>query len=185
MQFYSIFRSILHQPPPGKWIPLIQTAEGGSINSYFFTGVQCHLLHVLLINVAIISDSALFENLVLIREVQDTFISTHHSLQTTAVIYSHKEADKLYLLQGPYYLPHPSTKTINNKFHNEYIMCYLSGIYHPPLATLTYHLFNTQHVQKEMIDSVLNGYIIVRKGIFWTIGEHLYIFMIILYPIKG
>ena len=32
MQLYSSFRSILHHPPPGKWVPLGYTVEGGSKN---------------------------------------------------------------------------------------------------------------------------------------------------------
>ena len=36
-----------------------------------------------------------------------------------------------------------------------------------------------------MTHSVLNGYIMVQKGIFWTIEEHSYFFIIPLYPIKG
>ena len=35
-------------------------------------------------------------------------------------------------------------------------------------------------MQQEITSSVLVGYIMVQNGIFWTIGEHLYIFN---YPI--
>ena len=66
MQLYSILISTLHRFPPGKWVPLGQTTEDGSKTSDFFTGVQWPLLHVLLINVSIISDTELSEELVLL-----------------------------------------------------------------------------------------------------------------------
>ena len=58
-------------------------------NSDFFTGIQWRLFHILLINASIISDIALSEELVLLREGWDTFISTHHSLQVTTVAAQH------------------------------------------------------------------------------------------------
>ena len=58
-------------------------------HSYFFTGIQWRLIHILLINASIISDIALSEELVLLREVLDTFIVTHNSLQVTSTISSH------------------------------------------------------------------------------------------------
>ena len=67
MGFYYILISILRRLPPGKWVPLGQTAEGDYKNYDFFTGVQWPLLHVLLINAAIISDTTLSEDLVLLR----------------------------------------------------------------------------------------------------------------------
>ena len=81
MQFYSTFIYILRQLPPGKWVPLGQTVEGESKNSDSFTGVLWNVLRVLLINADINSDSALYENSVLIIEVWDIFIITHHSLK--------------------------------------------------------------------------------------------------------
>ena len=59
MQFYSIIISILHRFPPGKWVPLGQTMEGGSKKSDLFTGVHWPLIHILLINASIIYDTAL------------------------------------------------------------------------------------------------------------------------------
>ena len=58
--------------------------------SDFFTGIQWHLLRGFLINTAIISDTALLENLVFIREGWYSFTITHTSLLVTDVIYSHK-----------------------------------------------------------------------------------------------
>ena len=55
--------------------------EGGSKNADFFTGVQWPLLHILLINESIISDTALSEDLVMLREGWDTFTSAHPSMQ--------------------------------------------------------------------------------------------------------
>ena len=132
MQFYSIFRYIARRFPPGKWVSLGQTVESGSKNSNFFTGVRWHLLQVLLINADIISDIALSEDLVLLREGWYKFISTRHSLQVTYAVSSCEGAEKVYHFQVPYSIPHPSTKTINNKSRNEYIICYLSVIYRPP-----------------------------------------------------
>ena len=71
MGFYSILISILRRFLPGKWVPLGQTVEDGSKNADFFTGVQWPLLHVLLIYVAIISDTSLSEDLALLREGWD------------------------------------------------------------------------------------------------------------------
>ena len=68
MQFYSIFRSILHQLPPGKRVTLDQTVEGSSKNSDLFTGVQWHLLRVPLINVAVLDYNVLYKEVVFHRE---------------------------------------------------------------------------------------------------------------------
>ena len=38
MDFYSIIKPILRPPPPpGKWVPLGKTSEGGSKNADLFT----------------------------------------------------------------------------------------------------------------------------------------------------
>ena len=81
MQFYLILISILHRLPPGKWAPLGQTMECGKKNADLFTGAQWPLLHLLQINVSIISDTALSEYLVLLREGWDTFTRYHPSMQ--------------------------------------------------------------------------------------------------------
>ena len=81
MQFCSIFRSVLRRLPPGKWVTLGHTVEGGSKNSDLFTNVWWHLIRVLPKNADINSDIALSENVVSLREGSDTFVSTHHSLQ--------------------------------------------------------------------------------------------------------
>ena len=86
MQFYSLLTSILRRFPPGKWVPLGQTMEGGSKNAEFFTGVQWPLLHVLLINAPIISDTVLSEDLVLLRVGWDTFTSAHPSMQVPSPV---------------------------------------------------------------------------------------------------
>ena len=111
MQIYSVFRSIIFRFLPGKWVPRFHTVEGGSKNNDFFDGIWWHLLRVLLINTAIISDSALYQNLVLLREGWDIFIITHHSLKVTGVISSHEGEYKVCLLQGPYSLHYLSAKT--------------------------------------------------------------------------
>ena len=54
-----------------------------------FTSVQWRLIHILLINASIISDITLSEELVLLREVLDTFISPHQFLRVTASAAQH------------------------------------------------------------------------------------------------
>ena len=85
-------------------------------HSDFFIGVQWTLLHVLLINVAIIYDTALSDYVVFRREGWDEFTSTHPYLHVSAALSSHEGAEKVCICKGPPYLPHPSTKTRNNKF---------------------------------------------------------------------
>ena len=67
MDFYSIFRSILRRFPHRKWVPLGRTVEGVSKKFNFFTGAQWPLICILLINMAIISDTALSDNVVFLR----------------------------------------------------------------------------------------------------------------------
>ena len=81
-------------------------------------------IQALLINVATISDGMLSKNMV-----------THHYMQVNVITSSNEGKEKLYLFQGPSSLLHPSTKTRNNKFLHEYIICHLMGIYRPPLST--------------------------------------------------
>ena len=81
MQLYSILISILLQLLPEKWVPLGYTMEGGSKTFDFFTGAEWPLLHVLLINSSKMSDTALYEDLVLLREGWDTFTISHPSMQ--------------------------------------------------------------------------------------------------------
>ena len=66
MQFYSILVSILHRFPPGKWVPLGQTMEGGSKKYDPFAAVHWPLIHILLINAYIIYDTASSNDLVLL-----------------------------------------------------------------------------------------------------------------------
>ena len=93
-------------PDGGRWLK----------NADFFTGVQWPLLHVFLINLAIISDTALSEDLVFLKEGLDEFTSAHPSLLVSDVLSSREGAEKVYLCKGPPYLPHLSTKTRKNKF---------------------------------------------------------------------
>ena len=116
MGFYYILIYILFRFPPGKWVPLGQTVKGGSKYSDFFTGIQWPLLGVLLISAAIISDTALYEDLVLLREGWDEFTSSHPSLQVSTVLSSHEVAEKVYPCNGPPSLPHPYIKTRKSKF---------------------------------------------------------------------
>ena len=69
------------------------------------------MLQVLLINAAIIYDTTLSDNVALIREGWDIFISTHLYQKITSVISSHNGSDKVYIFQCKHYLPCPSTKT--------------------------------------------------------------------------
>ena len=80
-------------------------------NAEFFTGIQCPLLQILLINVAIIFDNGLSEDLVLLRLVWDSFNSAHPSIQVSDVLSLHNGLEKVYLFQCPNSLPHLSTKT--------------------------------------------------------------------------
>ena len=66
MQFYSILIYVLPPSPPGKWVSLGQTIEGGSKIPELFIGVQWPLIHILLINASIIYDTALYEDLLLL-----------------------------------------------------------------------------------------------------------------------
>ena len=59
MDFYSILISILRRFPPGKWVPLGQTVEGGSKQSDLFIGIRWPPLLILMINAAIIFCSSL------------------------------------------------------------------------------------------------------------------------------
>ena len=52
-----------------------------------FTGIKYPMLHVLLINAAIIYDTALSEELVLLRDGWDEFTSARPYLQVSAVLY--------------------------------------------------------------------------------------------------
>ena len=85
-------------------------------NPDFFKRAQWPLIRVLLINAAIISDTALPEDLVLLREGWYEFTSLEPYLQVYAVISSHKGAEKVYIYQVPPSLNHPSTKLRRNKF---------------------------------------------------------------------
>ena len=64
MHFYSIFRSIICRFPPSKLVPLVQVVEGGSKHSGFFTVIRWPLIHILLRNISIISDTVSSKNLV-------------------------------------------------------------------------------------------------------------------------
>ena len=66
MQFYSILIPILHWFHPGKWVPLGQTIEGGSKHYDLFTAVHWPLIHIFLINVYIVYDTASYNDLVLL-----------------------------------------------------------------------------------------------------------------------
>ena len=81
MYLYSIIIYILRRFLPGKWVPLGQTAEGGSKHSNFFTRFLRPLLHILLRNVSIISDTALDENVVFFRYGWYAFTSAYPYLQ--------------------------------------------------------------------------------------------------------
>ena len=117
MDFYSILISILLWSPPGKWVPLVQTVEGGSKNSNFLTSAQWPLIHVLLKHAAIISDTALFDYMVFCREGWDELTRAHPYLQLSDVLSSHKGAEKVYHCKGLPSLPHRSTKTRNIFLH--------------------------------------------------------------------
>ena len=80
MEFNFVLKFILRRFPPGNWVPLGRTVEGGLKNADFFTGVQCPLLHILLINAAIITGTVSSGNVVFRREEWDAFTSAHHSL---------------------------------------------------------------------------------------------------------
>ena len=54
MEFYINNIYILRRFPPGKWVSLGRTVKGGSKMDNFFTGAQCHLLQILLINASIL-----------------------------------------------------------------------------------------------------------------------------------
>ena len=97
MDFFYIIISILRWFPPGKWVPLGKTVEGGSKHLELFIGIQWPPLCILLINAAIISDTALSEYVVFRREGGGVFTRAHPSLQVYDVLYAHQGAEKVYL----------------------------------------------------------------------------------------
>ena len=57
MDFYLLLKSILLRPPPGKWVPIDRTVEGGSKIPELFTGGRWPLLQILLIRLTMTIDS--------------------------------------------------------------------------------------------------------------------------------
>ena len=79
MELCSIIISVLRRFPPGIWVPLGQTVEGG-LKSLTSPPAS---------NVSINYDITLSQHLVLLREGGGPFISPHHSLQVTKVAARH------------------------------------------------------------------------------------------------
>ena len=82
---YSYFMPV----PPWK-IRTFWLDDGRRLkNSALCTGIQWSLLHVLLINVAMISDTELSKDLVLLRKGWDEFTRSHLFRQFSAILSSH------------------------------------------------------------------------------------------------
>ena len=70
----------------------------------------------MLINPAIIYDTALSDYVVLYREGWYSFTSSHPYLQVSYILYAHEASEKVYICKGTPSLPDPSTNTRKNKF---------------------------------------------------------------------